>query len=76
MREFAAQMLDKNVRIGRPVGVKGLAEAVNGPAFAAAAGLIKHAVSRNAESAITALRTMEVPTSRLGRLGMWFRENL
>ncbi len=76
VRELTAQMLDKNVRIGRPVGIRGLAEATGGPAFAACAGLIKYVIANQAESATAAVRAMEVPSSRFGRLGAWFRENL
>jgi len=32
--------LSKQLRIGRPLGVKGLPEAAKGPAFAAAIGLL------------------------------------
>ena len=38
-REFAALILDKQVRIGRPLRVAGLAEATAGPAFATTVGL-------------------------------------
>ena len=76
IRELAAEMLDKNVRIGRPTGFKGLAEATNGPAFSAAAGLIKFIINSQSETAHAALRAMEVPTSRFGRFGMWIRENM
>ena len=34
------QMLGRQVRIGRPLGIGGLTDATKGPAFAAAAGLL------------------------------------
>lgn len=37
--ELAGRVFSKQVRIGRPQGLAGLAEAVSGPGFAAAAGL-------------------------------------
>lgn len=40
VREMAARVLDRQVRIGRPLPVRGLAEAASGPAFAAAIGLL------------------------------------
>jgi cell division protein FtsA len=38
--DTASRILSKQVRIGRPLGVKGLPEAAKGPAFAAAIGLL------------------------------------
>ena len=35
-----ARILGRQVRIGRPLGIRGLPEAAKGPAFAAAAGLL------------------------------------
>ena len=49
-RELAGLILDKQVRIGRPMRVKGLAEATQGPAFSTAAGLLHFALSERAES--------------------------
>lgn len=40
VKELAEHILGRQVRIGRPAGVAGLAEATGGPAFAAAAGLL------------------------------------
>jgi cell division protein FtsA len=39
-RELAAQILGKQVRLGRPVGLRGLPDAASGPAFATGAGLL------------------------------------
>ena len=72
MRELAAKVLDKQVRIGRPVHIQGLAEATGGPAFATCAGLLCHAAQgRSAlpEAAETA------PRQGLARVGQWLREN-
>jgi cell division protein FtsA len=49
VRELAGLILDKQVRIGRPLRVKGLAEATHGPAFSTAAGLLHFAMSERAE---------------------------
>lgn len=38
--ELARQILSKQVRVGRPLGVQGLPDAMKGPAFAAPVGLI------------------------------------
>ncbi|MGH7155727.1 MAG: cell division protein FtsA, partial [Acetobacteraceae bacterium] len=40
VRELAARMLGKQVRLGRPSAVRGLPDAAAGPAFATAAGLL------------------------------------
>lgn len=40
VRELAARVLDRQVRVGRPLPVRGLAEAASGPAFATAVGLL------------------------------------
>jgi cell division protein FtsA len=72
-REMAGLILDKQVRIGRPMHIKGLAEATHGPAFSTAAGLLLFAVSERAESP---------PPPHLarggifGRVGQWLREYL
>ena len=38
--ELAAEILDRPVRVGRPLGISGLPEAAKGPAFGVAAGLL------------------------------------
>jgi cell division protein FtsA len=76
VRELAALVLDKQVRLGRPVRLPGLADQTGGPAFATCAGLIAFALHQNAE----ALRpTTAAETSGggwFGRMGVWLRENL
>jgi cell division protein FtsA len=44
VRELAGRILEKQVRIGRPERVHGLGDAVSGPGFATAAGLLRHAI--------------------------------
>jgi cell division protein FtsA len=39
-REMAAQILGRQVRLGRPIQLRGLPDAASGPAFATAAGLL------------------------------------
>jgi cell division protein FtsA len=75
-REFAALILDKQVRIGRPLRVTGLAEATAGPAFSTAAGLLHFALSERAEPARAATGPEGPPRGLLGRLGRWLRENM
>jgi len=40
VRELAARILGRHVRIGKPLGLRGLPDAAAGPAFATAAGLL------------------------------------
>ncbi len=74
VRELAAAMLDKQVRMGRPIGLSGLAESAAGPAFATGAGLLRYAVVNTVEPASKSVRE-EAPVGRFGRLGAWFRQN-
>jgi len=76
VRELATMILEKQVRIGRPLRVNGLAEATSGPAFATAAGLLRYAVERSAEAGQTGLAASESATSWTGRITQWLRENL
>ena len=75
-REFAALILDKQVRVGRPLRVTGLADATGGPAFSATAGLLHFAVSERAEATHTARTPAGPPSGVFGRLGHWLRENI
>jgi cell division protein FtsA len=75
VRELAAMVLDKQVRLGRPVRLPGLSDQTGGPAFATCAGLIAFALHQNAE----ALRPSNAEASTNGwvsRFGLWLRENL
>jgi len=73
VRELAALILDKQVRIGRPLHIGGLAESTHGPAFSTTAGLLHFAVSERAE---TPRRHRAAAGGMLGRVGAWLRENL
>jgi cell division protein FtsA len=71
VRELAALILDKQVRIGRPTRISGLAEATHGPAFSAAAGLLHFAVSERIEPP----RRSRPQNGLFGRVSHWLREN-
>lgn len=74
LRELAQLILNKQVRIGRPIRVTGLAEAVSGPAFATTAGLLTyytqrpHEMPRAVMAEANALPLME-------RIKLWLKEN-
>jgi len=74
--ELAGTMLNKQVRIGRPVNIPGLAESANGPAFSVCAGLVQYAIKERSEEAMPSFGTIEVPASRFGRLGQWLRDHI
>lgn len=73
VRELASQLLDKQVRLGRPLGVSGLAEATGGPAFATGAGLLSYAADNRGE--VRPVRVTKSSSSPLGRFGGWIREH-
>jgi cell division protein FtsA len=75
-REFAALILDKQVRIGRPLRVKGLAEATAGSAFSTTVGLLHFALSERAEVARFGHGRSRRANGLLGRVGHWLRENI
>jgi cell division protein FtsA len=74
-REFAGLILDKQVRIGRPQRVAGLAEATGGPAFATTAGLLHFALSERAEVSGARHHRPSLRSGVFGRLGHWLRDN-
>jgi len=45
VRELAGRILNKQVRLGRPLRLSGLGDAVNGAGFAATAGTLHHVIS-------------------------------
>lgn len=74
VRDLAARILDKQVRIGRPLKLGGLAEATSGPAFATAAGLVGYAGRRDAEAGTSLFGPPpEQQAGFIGRIGEWFR---
>jgi cell division protein FtsA len=74
VREFAALILDKQVRIGRPQRVTGLAEATGGPAFSTAAGLLHFALSERAEVSGVRHGAASPRSGPFARLGHWLRQ--
>jgi cell division protein FtsA len=79
--DLAANVLDKQVRRGRPLKIAGLADSTGGPAFAACAGLLTFAERRpdEAPAAVIGARSGSIsqePNGFMGRFGLWLRENL
>ncbi|HZK91329.1 MAG TPA: cell division protein FtsA [Stellaceae bacterium] len=71
VKELAGLILDKQVRIGRPLRVKGLAESTHGPAFSTAAGLLHFAMSERAENPRPRRHSAH---GILGQVSNWIRE--
>jgi cell division protein FtsA len=74
-RELAGLILDKQIRIGKPLRIEGLAEATGGPAFATSAGLVHFALSERAETPRRGRALTEEPDGVFARFGHWIREN-
>ncbi len=74
LRDLAQQVLDKQVRLGRPIRIDGLAEAVNGPAFATTAGLLTYVAERSDEMPAEIMAQIE-PGNLWQRVKYWMREN-
>jgi len=75
VRELAAQVLDKQVRLGRPMRISGLAEATGGPAFSTAAGLLSYAADDRGEIRPATAGVMKSYSGPFGRFGGWLREH-
>lgn len=74
-RELAQLVLDKQVRMGKPVRLAGLPDVASGPAFSTAAGLLAYAIQHQAEMPPPP-GDRPPPDGLLGRLGQWLRDNL
>ena len=72
-RELAARMLDKQVRLGRPIRMDGLAEATGGPAFATCAGLLGLALREPPAAVRDFVDSSD--SGRISRFGRWLRTN-
>ncbi len=74
LRELSQLVLDKQVRLGRPVRIDGLPDAVSGPAFSVAAGLLTYVTERTHEMPGDILSNVE-SGNVWQRVKMWLREN-
>jgi len=75
VRELSARILDKQVRLGRPIRVGGLAEATGGPAFSACAGLLSYALQEQAQRVLHFEEPEQDANGALARIGRWFKAN-
>ncbi|MGH7212815.1 MAG: cell division protein FtsA, partial [Acetobacteraceae bacterium] len=65
VREMAARMLGRQVRLGRPHAIRGVPDSASGPAFATAAGLLHWAAGEG--------RTLDDIDFEFARPAGWFR---
>lgn len=77
IKDLATSIFNKQVRVGRPFQLDGLAESTKGPAFSTAIGLMQFALSKGGQ-VITplALEKKLKPKSSFSRLMRWFDDNL
>ncbi len=75
--ELAAKILGRQVRVGRPLGIKGLPEAAKGPSFAAAVGLLVYPQRAAEEHFDPVRRTMRATGTNgyFSRVGQWLKES-
>ena len=75
MKETAARILGKQVRLGRPVRLTGLPDAASGPAFSTVAGLLSYLVHGPADALLVDSRSEPRKGShQIARIGRWFNE--
>ena len=75
VRELAQLVLDKQIRLGRPTRLNGLADAAAGPAFSTCAGLLLYAASPSLDAPRIGAVTRIEPSNLFGKVGSWLREN-
>ncbi len=75
-RELASRMLDKQVRVGQPIRLTGLAEATGGPAFSTCAGLLTYAQISPLDSAGSDSEAENgASRGQFAKFGRWLKEN-
>ena len=75
MRELGGLILDKQLRIGRPTRIEGLAEATAGPAYATCAGLLHYGVAEARAVPEKSSHVEDRTEGMFGRVGHWLREH-
>lgn len=74
LRDLAGHVLDKQARLGKPIRLTGLPEAVSGPAFSSVAGLLTYAAEHVDEMPAEIIAQIR-PDSVLERVKLWLKEN-
>jgi len=76
IRELAARILERQIRLGRPIRTAGLADSTGGPAFSTCAGLLHYSVNAPVEPTSLDIEP-EAPRERgqFARIGRWLKDN-
>jgi len=74
LRDLSQLVLDKQVRLGRPIRINGLADSVGGPAFATTAGLLTY-MSERADEMPAEIMAQATPGNLVERVKYWLQEN-
>lgn len=74
LRDLAQMILDKQVRLGRPIRLSGLPDAASGPAFSTVAGLLTYAASHSHEMPAEIVASVD-NGSIFQRFKTWWKEN-
>jgi cell division protein FtsA len=77
LSDLASRILNRSVRIGRPLGLAGLPDAGKGPAFAVAAGLLVYPQAAHLEhfKPRATRRSVTGTDGYIARVGRWLRES-
>ncbi len=79
IQDLAKHVLDKQVRLGKPSVIKGLAESTGGPVFATALGMLQYAAEYVDHQATTRpasrIANLHLPDNILRKAASWFKEN-
>ncbi|MEO0544536.1 MAG: cell division protein FtsA [Pseudomonadota bacterium] len=78
--DLARRILGRNVRIGRPLGVKGLPTSTKGPAFSTAVGLLVYPQSNDSDQSMNNYRHLSGGLATgtegpLGRVTQWIKQS-
>ena len=74
LRELSQMVLDKQVRLGRPIRLNGLPDAASGPGFSTTAGLLHYMMERAHERPADITSTASEGTL-MQRVSLWLKEN-
>ena len=74
LRDVAQHVMDKQARLGRPIRLNGLPDAVSGPAFSTVAGLLTYVSERGHEMPAQIMAQAEAG-SLWERVRLWLKEN-
>ena len=75
VRDLAARVLERSVRLGQARGLRGLDEAARGPEFTACAGLLLAARAEARGAGLEPASLLARAAAPFGRLGQWLRES-